>query len=354
MDMRTSPGLSGPRQQLGLRLAGAALLIATGAIHLDLYLTGYRHIPTIGWLFLLQVIAAFALAAAVLAIRSPLVAAAGAGFAISTLAGYLLSVTIGLFNFTEVRTTAGIVAGVLEVAAFAVLGLLALSPGAAPGAAPGPAAAATGQAGHEGRPGIRALPGRLQALGPAQRTTAVRAVAGLAAVALIVLGVAVASAGGSTGTPAASQTPPPGSGAVLTIIIKNFKFSPATPKVNPGQRIEVKNSDSVTHTLSAGPAAKFASAFSTGDVGPGHVTFFTAPKQPGGYPFFCKIHPFMTGMLVVGQSSASAAALSSFRAAARAHPAVYCGQAAGPATAARRPRAAAQAQAQAAWRARIG
>jgi hypothetical protein len=32
-----------------LRVAGAALLIATGAIHLDLYLTGYRTIPTIGW-----------------------------------------------------------------------------------------------------------------------------------------------------------------------------------------------------------------------------------------------------------------------------------------------------------------
>jgi hypothetical protein len=30
-----------------------------GAIHLDLYVTGYKSIPTIGWLFLLQVIAAF-------------------------------------------------------------------------------------------------------------------------------------------------------------------------------------------------------------------------------------------------------------------------------------------------------
>jgi hypothetical protein len=38
-----------------LRVAGAGLLIAAGAIHLDLYLTGYRTIPTIGWLFLLQV-----------------------------------------------------------------------------------------------------------------------------------------------------------------------------------------------------------------------------------------------------------------------------------------------------------
>ena len=39
-------GLNWPR--LGLRLAGAGLLAATGAIHLDLYLTGYRSIPVIG------------------------------------------------------------------------------------------------------------------------------------------------------------------------------------------------------------------------------------------------------------------------------------------------------------------
>jgi hypothetical protein len=36
--------------RLGLRVAGAGLLAATGAIHLDLYLTGYRSIPVIGWL----------------------------------------------------------------------------------------------------------------------------------------------------------------------------------------------------------------------------------------------------------------------------------------------------------------
>jgi len=106
-------------QLLALRLAGAGLLVVTGAIHLDLYLTGYRTIPTIGWLFLLQVIAAFVLAAGVL-LGSRLAAAAGALFALSTLGGYLLSVWVGLFNFREVRTTAGIVAGVIEVAAFAL------------------------------------------------------------------------------------------------------------------------------------------------------------------------------------------------------------------------------------------
>src|SRR5579871_2328492 len=102
-----------------LRVAGAGLLIATAAIHLDLYLTGYRTIPTIGWLFLLQVIAAFGLALAVLAIprrpaaalaASRLAAAAGAGFALATLGGYLLSAWTGLFGFKEARTTAGITA----------------------------------------------------------------------------------------------------------------------------------------------------------------------------------------------------------------------------------------------------
>src|SRR2546421_11678130 len=68
-----------------LRVLGSGLLIATAAIHLDLYLTGYRTIPTIGWLFLLQVIAAFGLGLAVLAIpirlaaRVPARLAAAAG-----------------------------------------------------------------------------------------------------------------------------------------------------------------------------------------------------------------------------------------------------------------------------------
>lgn len=115
---------------LVLRLVGAALLAVTAAIHLDLYLTGYNTIPTIGGLFLLQVIVAFVLAAAVAVTGSRLVAAAGAGFAIATLGGYLLSVWVGLFGFREVRTTSGIVAGIVEVVAFGALAAFALLPGA--------------------------------------------------------------------------------------------------------------------------------------------------------------------------------------------------------------------------------
>jgi predicted lipoprotein with Yx(FWY)xxD motif len=105
------------------------LLLATGAIHLDLYLNGYRTIPTIGWLFLVQVIVAFFLAIAVVVLQNRLAAAVAALFALCTLGGYLLSLWIGLFGFREVGTTAGLAAGILEVAAFAALGSVALSGG---------------------------------------------------------------------------------------------------------------------------------------------------------------------------------------------------------------------------------
>ena len=177
--------------QIILRVAGSGLLIATAAIHLDLYLTGYRTIPTIGWLFLLQVIAAFALGLAVLAIPGRLVvpsrlaAAAGAGFALATLGGYLLSVWIGLFGFKEVRTTAGIAAGVVEAAAFAVLAALALAPARTAPAAKAPA-------GFPAQiPAPMARAGRLAA-------------ATLTAAALVLLGVAVA--GATAPTPAATAT----------------------------------------------------------------------------------------------------------------------------------------------------
>jgi len=163
------------RARLALRLAGGGLLIATGAIHLDLYLTGYRSIPTIGWLFLFQVIAAFVLGAAVLATAARLAAATGAAFSLATLGGYLLSLWIGLFGFKEVRTTAGIAAGVVEVAAFAALAGLAAMPA------------------ERGRAGGR-LPARLRA------GVAGASIAAVSLVALVVLGASVAAAGGPATT----------------------------------------------------------------------------------------------------------------------------------------------------------
>ncbi len=198
--LRERSATRGPRGlsrewRLGLRVAGAALLVATAAIHLDLYLTGYRTIPTIGWLFLLQVISASVLAAAVLVSGSRLVSAAGAVFAVTTLGGYILSLWVGLFGFTEVRTTAGIAAGIIEVAAFAALGILALFP-----AVPPPAAEA-------------AWPRWLRAGMPGAQW----AVTGAAVLALLLLGISVAQASSPAPATAGSlKTARIGGATVLT------------------------------------------------------------------------------------------------------------------------------------------
>jgi predicted lipoprotein with Yx(FWY)xxD motif len=216
---------------------GPGLLIASGAIHLDLYLTGYRTIPTIGWLFLLQVIAAFGLGLAALGLRSWLAGAAAAGFCLATLGGYILSVWIGLFGFKEIRTTSGIVAGVIEVAAFVALAALALA------AAPESVKTLLGKA----LPG-KALPGK--ALG--------MATAGLAVVALVLLGVSVAGAGG--------QTPVAAHGGALktatihgTTVLTNTKgftlywFAPDTPTMSKCYGTCAAYWPPVTGTATAGP-----------------------------------------------------------------------------------------------------
>ena len=206
-----------------LRVAGSGLLLATAAIHLDLYLTGYRTIPTIGWLFLLQVIAAFGLGLAVLAIprrpaaallASRLAAAAGAGFALATLGGYLLSVWIGLFGFKEVRTSAGITAGLVEVAAFVVLAALALAPAPADRGAAAPAR----------------FPAQIP---PAAARAAGLTAAGLAAAALVLFGLVVA--GASSTAPAATGTALKTTTIGGTTVLTNAKgltlysFAPDTP-----------------------------------------------------------------------------------------------------------------------------
>ena len=198
-----------------LRVLGSGLLIATAAIHLDLYLTGYRTIPTIGWLFLLQVIVAFGLGLAVLAIPrrlaagvpARLAAAAEPGFALATLGGYLLSVWTGLFGFKEVRTGAGIAAGVVEVAAFVVLAALALAPGA--------------QA---------TFPAKIR---PAIARAAGMTAAGLAVAALVLFGLVVA--GANSAAPAVTGTALKTTTIGGTTILTNAKgftlysFAPDTP-----------------------------------------------------------------------------------------------------------------------------
>ena len=89
-----------PAANLAL-LAGAGLMVWSAVVHLHLWSTGYRRIPTIGPLFLLQGISAVVLAVVVAAFRRVWASVAAFGFVASTIGGFLLSVNVGLFGFTD-------------------------------------------------------------------------------------------------------------------------------------------------------------------------------------------------------------------------------------------------------------
>ena len=82
---------------------GGGLLVWSAAIHYHLWSEpdGYRSIATIGPLFLLQSIAGLVIGVGVAVVRRLWAALLGIGFAASTVAGFLISVTHGLFGFQD-------------------------------------------------------------------------------------------------------------------------------------------------------------------------------------------------------------------------------------------------------------
>jgi hypothetical protein len=82
---------------------GGVLLIWSAFIHYHLWseTDGYRSIPTIGPLFLLQSITALVIGVGVVGVRRVWAAVLGIGFALATIAGFLLSVARGLFGFKD-------------------------------------------------------------------------------------------------------------------------------------------------------------------------------------------------------------------------------------------------------------
>jgi hypothetical protein len=197
-------------------------------------------IPTLGWLFLLQVITAFALAAAVLATGSRLAAAAGAGFALATLGRYLLAVWVGLFGFKEIRSTAGIAARVIEVAAFATLAAVAAAPRHASPA---------GRTGRPGSPLLARLRTGIPGTGPA--------LAGISVVALVMVAVSVAAAGGPPAVSARGTLKTAKIGGVTVLTNANgfilYWFAPDTATRSTCYGTCAGYWPPVTGSLSAGP-----------------------------------------------------------------------------------------------------
>ena len=86
------------------RVAGAGLLVWMGWIHLHLWSAGYKHLPSIGNLFLLNFIGAVVLAVGVLVAPRrylALVAGAGALMVAGTLVSLIISINVGLLGFKD-------------------------------------------------------------------------------------------------------------------------------------------------------------------------------------------------------------------------------------------------------------
>lgn len=83
-------------------VAGGLLVAWSGYVHLHLWQDfGYRNIPTIGPLFLVQSIVGILIGLVVVFVRRVWAAVIGTGFALSTMAGFLISIERGIFGFTD-------------------------------------------------------------------------------------------------------------------------------------------------------------------------------------------------------------------------------------------------------------
>jgi hypothetical protein len=107
------------------RLVAAVLILAGGAVHLQLWRGGYRGIPRIGPWFMANVIISVLLAVALLVRDDARVALAGVAFSLASLGALVMSRTVGIFGFTEKTWTASVVRATgAEVGAILVLALI--------------------------------------------------------------------------------------------------------------------------------------------------------------------------------------------------------------------------------------
>ena len=80
--------------------------------------------------------------------------------------------------------------------------------------------------------------------------------------------------------------------------IDNFTFNPKQVTVKAGDTITWVNHDDIPHTVTSQTQAFRSKALDTDDKF--SFTFAT----PGTYPYFCALHPQMTGTIVVEASAA--------------------------------------------------
>ena len=82
--------------------------------------------------------------------------------------------------------------------------------------------------------------------------------------------------------------------AAVDVVVDNFSFAPQATVVAVGSTVTWTNRDDVPHNI-VSTQQKFKSPVLDTDEGFSHRF-----ETPGTYPYFCSIHPKMTGQVVVG------------------------------------------------------
>ena len=121
----------------------------------------------------------------------------------------------------------------------------------------------------------------------------------------LLAGALTIGASGSLRTvPAKNPTSQPGlqletvasvSGTVIPATIDNFAFGPKELTVKVGSTVQWTNQDDMPHTVTSSDGL-FASPVMDTDQ-----TFLYTFKKPGRFTYYCKLHPSMTGVVVVEQ-----------------------------------------------------
>jgi len=107
----------------------------------------------------------------------------------------------------------------------------------------------------------------------------------MAALLLLLLGVVAFGTGNAR---AGSQESP-----AAQVKIDNFSFTPTTLTVAPGTTVTWTNSDDVPHTVVSDDKLFKSKVLDTDEK------FSYTFTKPGTYPYFCSVHPKMTGSIVV-------------------------------------------------------
>ena len=92
-----------------------------------------------------------------------------------------------------------------------------------------------------------------------------------------------------------NNSPLPGTDQV---VIASFQFNPASITISKGTTITWTNNDSVTHTITSGVYPQSNGLFNSGNLAPSQ-SFTHTFDATGTFHYYCGIHSFMTGTIIV-------------------------------------------------------